>query len=270
MTDAIVIADVYPIDSSRIQYKLEDNYRCVPMISQGTNESAEIPPYQMVIHRHYQARIDNPYGVGIGGLLIELIEWRNALLDLWLILSKKYVEPVKIGKVPDTASDEEVDAFFDQLNKLRNSSTFVLPVGFEIDFQTASASEFQSILLPLLEYCDQKINGLIIGESIVGKDISNANQHRDGVAAEITEDMAKSMAQEICDTLNETVVQWLLANNFDEPVEAKLVVVDSEDVDAGLERLKMLKDLGLQIDQDWLAEKYNVKRAPIKKTLGNI
>jgi hypothetical protein len=267
--DGIVsIRDFFPVDSSRVHYVLTESGHYKAQLSHNYPLKYEdVPDNKFVIHRHYQAMIDNPYGLGVGGLLIELIEWKNTLLDLWFTISKRNVEPIKIGSIPESASEEDADMFYECLVKLKNSSTFVLPQGFSLELQDPSPNGLESIVIALLNYCDEKINGLILGESIVGKDISNANQHRDGIAAEITEAKAFSLAQGICDTLNETLVKWLVDFNF--KATAKIYVASYEDLDLELERLTKLKQLGLLLDQDWLAEKFDVKITK-KKTLGTL
>lgn len=266
----VIVEDILPIDSKRIVFSQEENsYKYTPRFTTSSKPfDGELAPLNKIItHKFYSAYIDNSYGLGIGSLLVELVTIKQQLLELWLKLAGRYVFPIKVANVPLAATDEEVSSFFDCLKSMTNSSTFVLPEGYSLSVTDVSATGIDSILKPLLDYCDQQILGLIIGESITGKELSNGSNARDIQARDITHSKALSLAKDITATLNKTVVKWLLSYNFPSK-KATIAVKSVENMAENLETYKALKELGLNIPPEFLAEKFGVPHV-VRKKLGD-
>jgi hypothetical protein len=263
----IVIEDLLPIDSRRIVYSYTNNsYAYQPRFTTLSQpfEGEQLPENKVIIHKYFSAFIDNPYGLGIGSLLIEIISIKQQLIDIWLKISNNHAIPIKIANIPSAASEEDVNNFFDCLKAMNNSSTFVLPEGYTLDVKDMSATGLDKIILPLINYCDESILGLIIGESITGKELANGSNAKDLVAKDITNAKALSLAKDICSTLNKTLINWLTAYNY--PGQSvKITVKSTENLAESLQMYKDLKDLGLIISPEWLSEKFSVPHIPRKK-----
>lgn len=271
LNDKIVIEEFIPVDSKRIVFS-QDSTQSKPVAKFTTINAPltgeDIPPQKIIINTYFSAYIDSPYGLGIGGLLVELVELKRQILDLAVKIANRQAIPIKIGSIPDNAPAEEVDSFFECLKAMQNSSVFVLPEKFSLDVKDIGSSGLSDIVFPLLDYLEAQINSLVLGESITGKDLANGSQSRDNIASDITNTKAYSLAKDVASTLNKTVVKWLCLYNFPGKT-AKIKVKNPENQLEQLEVYLKLKDLGLKLDPNWLAEKFNVKLAPERKALGS-
>ena len=267
----VVAEDLVPVDSNRILYELPPNHYKYKLRITTFNDNFTgllVEPAKIIDYQFYSVYINNPYGLGVGGLLIELVRKKELVETIWFEIAKKYSQPVKIGKVPNDASKIDVDEFFEALNGMKKSATFVLPEGFELDVIDVSGSGAEGIVQPLLDYYDSKISGLLLGESITGKELANGSQSRDIVANDITVRKAFSLAQSITTRLNQTLVKWLIAYNF--PGEkAKIVVNEPENLKELLDSYEKLGRLGVEFDAEWLANKFGVQQEPPRRVLGD-
>lgn len=268
-----VVEDLLPVDSSRIVYQLnnENDYRYVAKFTTKSQPFTGEPlPYnKVIIHKYYSAYIDSPYGLGIGGLLVELIQIKNTALDLWLKIANKHSMPTIVANVGNSSPEDEVEEFFEGLKSMLNSSVFVMPEDYKLDIVNTSATGLESILIPLIAYCDEQINGLILGESITGKELANGSMSRDVVAKDITSLKALSLAKGVANTLNKTIVKWLVAYNF--PESSAVIKVSSPDnSNDNINLYKELKAIGVNIPADWLANKFGVPHEERQKLGDNI
>ena len=268
-----VVEDLLPVDSSRIIYQLnnDNDYRYIPKFTTKAQPFTGEPlPYnKVIIHKYYSAYIDSPYGLGIGGLLVELIQIKNTALDLWLKIANKHSMPTIVANVANGSPEDEVEEFFEGLKSMLNSSVFVMPENYKLDIVNTSATGLESILIPLIAYCDEQINGLILGESITGKELANGSMSRDVVAKDITSLKALSLAKGVANTLNKTIVKWLVAYNF--PESTAIIKVSSPDNSAdNINLYKELKAIGVNIPAYWLANKFGVPHEERQKLGDNI
>ncbi len=266
----IILENLLPFDTSRIIYSLPQdsyNYELRLSTSKAPYEGELIPEYNFIIHKHYSVMIDNSYGLGIGGLLAEIILCKSKLLNLWHKIVEKYSEPIVAIEVPDSASDEEIDEFFEALKALKNGARFVMPEGFKFNVHNVSATGLSDLILPLIDRLDRSIMSLLVGESLTGKETANGSNARDITARDISLQKAFEFAEEICHTVTNQLIRQLLIYNFPK-VDAKLAVSSPENLNELLDMYTKAKQLGLDIDRQWLADKLGIKLAPPKKTLG--
>jgi hypothetical protein len=266
----ICIKDLLALDSSRIVYELDSNTYDYNVRFTNFRKPFEGEHYNetnFVIHRHWSLSIDSPYGVGIGGQLGELVQCKTQLQDLWLKICNKYSEPIISITVPQDTADEELDAFFETIKNLKNSARFVLPEGYNLDIKDPSPAGLSDLIIPLIERLERQIIGLLVGESLTAKEVSNGSNARDIVARDIGNEKALAFAAEICNTINNQFLKQLLAFNYPK-VSAQLKVSSPENLAELLNSYEILKRLGCNLDTEWLAEKFDVKLAPAKKVLG--
>lgn len=266
----IIIEALMPLDSSRIIYELPEQGHQYSVRFSTFNkpfDGEEFNPDNFIIHRHWSVMIDSPYGLGVGGLIAELLQVKAQLLALWQKIVLKYSEPIINITVPEDAPEDEIDEFFECLKVLQNNSRFVLPAGFTFDVHNVSSTGLADIILPFIDRIDRNIMSLLTGESLTGKETSNGSNARDLTARDISLQKGLSFAKELCATINEQFINHLLAYNYPN-VKAHLTVSSPENLAELLEMYTKAKQLGLNIDTQWLSEKLGVKLAAPKKTLG--
>lgn len=269
----IIVKSITPIDSERLIYSI-DNKGDFSLRIQTFNKpvDGEEPPLNKIVtFTYFSVYINSPYGLGIGSQLISLVKQKERLLELWLTIAERFSTPIKIGEIPENASPEEVDHFFDCFQDMSENAIFMLPTGFKLNVQDISATGADSLLKSLIEYCDEQISNLILGESLTGSGDLISNQSRDRVATKISERKALSLLNAISNQLTETTITWLVQMNYPEADIPKLKFVYEDDKSTLADRLEAAKRLGLQFDQKWAAEQLGIQldKSPPKKSLGS-
>ena len=265
----IYVRSVTPIDTDRIIYYAYEGQRDFEFRLQTTYKpfEGEVPPkLKIVDYKYYSVYINNAYGMGVGSQLIDVVEYKERLLELWIRIAEQYSSPVKVASVPNEASEAEVDEFFQAFKKMSEGSVFVLPPEFELEVKDISKTGADSLLKTLIDYADEQIRALILGESITGKRSHNEPYARDKVAADIGMRKALSLASSIAGRLNETTVKWLTMFNHPNANPPTIKFQTTTDLDALASRLVSLNQLGLKLSEEWLAETFEVEldTTPIK------
>lgn len=269
--------DIMPIDSRRLAFSLEvDENEQVewyqPRLKTDLNlyPGEIIPDNTAIIHRYFTVPIDSPYGLGVGQQLYWLVEFKKAALQLWNQISDRHSMPMVVGKVPDNTDGELVDKFFESLEDMAANGTFVIPDDFQIDLSNADTNNADVLIKDLIEYCDGKIREIILGES------TSSNNLRPGLAGAardaraITVQKAKRLTDEINHTLNRTLIKWLSNKNFPGATPPYLITdtKDDEQLSGLLTNLKILSDLGYQVDPAWIEKKTGFPQKPQVQGLG--
>ena len=262
--DSFFIKSSTPIDTRRLLFSMSENsYEAKLRILTFNKpfEGEEVPERKIICHRYYHVYVNNPYGKGLS-TLIDLTNYKKVAFELWLKIMDKHSAPVVIGRVPDQAEDSEIDAFFSHLREMSESATFVLPPEFELDVKDVSASGAESLCKSLIDYIDGKISNLILGEHLTGRELANGTHARDKVASGISVRKAQSLLRSVDKTINSTLVKWWMELNYPEHLDLAPVIShnfeESEDLAELASTLLTLKQLGLNYDKQWLAEKFGV------------
>lgn len=270
--------DIMPIDSRRLAFSLEVDEEdqiewYQPRLKTDLNlyPGEVIPDKSVLIHRYYTVPVDSPYGLGVGQQLYWLVEFKKAALQLWNQISDRHSMPMVVGKVPDNTDGELVDKFFESLEEMAANGTFVIPDDFQIDLTNADTNNADVLIKDLIDYCDGKIREIILGESTSSNNIKPglAGAARDARA--ITVQKAKRLTDEINHTLNRTLIKWLSNQNFPGATPPYLVTdtKDDEQLSGLLTNLKILSDLGYQVDPAWIEKKTGFPRKPQVEGLGD-
>ena len=271
--------DIVPADSRRIAFSLvvdEDKRReyYQARIKSDLNlyPGEPVPDRRFIIQTYYTVPIDSPYGLGVGQQLWWLVEFKKAAIELWNQVSDRHAMPLVIGKVPDNTEEILVNNFFDSLEEMAANSTFVIPDDFQIEIQDANTGNADTLITGLIDYCDQKIREVILGESATGASTLKpglAGAARDARA--ITLQKAKRITDDVNDTLNNTLIKWLANKNFPGATPPYLVTetTDSEQLSSLASTLLTLTQIGFEADPKWIEEKFGIPAKPKATGLGD-
>jgi phage gp29-like protein len=179
-----------------------------------TMRGMSIPVGKFIIHRHWAIPNDDDYGSGLGRNLYYPVEWQKQVMTYWLMLIDKTVMPSTVGSysAEARATEELINDFDFAVRNFGQDSAIVLPPGFDIK-TIAMSNNGIDMLEKLISRIDTYIETLITGESSTGKE-GGGSGAKDEVANSIRLTKAKDISDSICDTLNSTIVKWLVWSNF--------------------------------------------------------
>lgn len=277
--DSQITFDIVPADSRRISFTLEDDeenrrqyYQARIKTDTNLYPGEPVPDRRFIIQTYYTVPIDSPYGLGVGQQLWWLVEFKKCAIQLWNQISSRHAMPQVIGKVPDNTEEQLVDEFMNSLETMAANGTFVIPDDFDIQISNADTKNADVLITQLIDYCDKKIREVILGESSSGASTLKpglAGAARDARA--ITLQKAKRIADDINDTLNNTLIRWLATKNFPGAKPPFLVTEnnDNEQLDSLANVLLTLSQVGFQADPLWIEEKFGIPAKPVVQGLGD-
>ena len=220
----------------------------------------ELPPRKFVVHRYWAQNNGDPYGAGLGRILYPLVKFKRRALESQLLYSDRFSNPTAIAKAPLSATAVEVDTLYDHLSNLSQETALVLPEGFDLEFVTPGGSPetFQN----LRETLGKSIHLLIAGEDEAGSADAGSRASSE-VAQTVRMARAKDLSELLCQTLNESLIRWMIDLNFGTNVTAPRLYRDfdpKQDVQLDMTDVATLvKDVGLRPTVEWLTERFDVE-----------
>ena len=220
----------------------------------------ELPPRKFCVFRYWAHNNGDPYGAGLGRILYPLVKFKRRALESQLLYSDRFSNPTAVAKAPLSATANEVDTLYDHLSNLSQETALVLPEGFELEFVTPGGSPetFQN----LRETLARSIQILIAGEDEAGM-VDAGSRASAEVAQTVRMARAKDLSELISNTLNDSIIRWIVDLNFGTNVEAPQLYRDFdpvEDVQLSMQDVATLvKDIGLRPSVEWLTERFSVE-----------
>lgn len=263
----VVPAEIKIRDPRRFQFVLNEDGSISPRVItiQSPVEGLPIPMRSMVIHRHwaYSNNMD-PYGTGLGRQLYSLVEFRRTLMSFWLQYADKHTTPTAVGKFSLGTPEEEVKSLFTALQRLGQETAIVIPDEMDVDWLSGGEGR-PEMYENIISYIDRQISFLINGESTVGQDTGSVGSYaRDNVADSVRMRKAKAFSEQIDETLNATLVRWIVELNYPGSSVPRLRrnfedLEQREDPVKVVQIMSQLQALGYQIsDLDWVRDKLEI------------
>lgn len=233
-------------DPRRFIFGVDDSLRLITRDNMMTGEP--MPDRKFIVHRR-GADDDSPYGAGIGNMLFWPVFFKRNGITFWLTFADKFGSPTAVGKYPNGAGKPEQAKLLAALAAIAQDAGIIVPEGMVIELLEAERSGSADTYEKLVRYMDEQISKAVLGETM-STTASSAGlgsgqaEVQDGVRIEV----AKDDADELSETLDDTLVRWICEFNapgaglpsvvrvFDEPEDtAKLSERDQRLVEMGWE-----------------------------------
>lgn len=262
----IVPSEIKIRDPRRFLFRLNEDGTVSPRLITMFSpvEGMGIPLRSMIMHRHWAySNFMDVHGSGLGRQLYPLVEFRRTLLNFWLQYADKHTTPTAVGKFSLGTPEEEVNSLFTALQRLGQETAVVIPD--EMDINWLESNGRPELYNQLITYIDQQISFVINGETTVGQETGSVGSFaRDQIADSVRMRKAKAFSEELDETINSTLVRWIVELNYPGKTPPRLVrnfedLKQREDPVRMVQVLSQLGALGYQVeDIDWLKEKLNI------------
>lgn len=266
----ILPASVEMVDTRRIEITMNSRGDVVPRLTVWENSGytgKQIPARSFIMHRYWANRsFIDPWGMGLGRSLYPLVEFRRNLLSMWLQYADKNTSPSAIASYPVGLSKEDHDNLFETAKTLGQGTVALIPEGVGLNYLTPGSSA-PGVYQGLIQYLDQQIAWLITGEKEPSQSgqVTGSLQQQDRLADSNRVKKANAFNETLEDTINNTLVRWIVELNFGWNTPLPVVkrnfadLNDRSNKQAVLSQLSMLKGLGYTInDLDWLKQQLNI------------
>lgn len=221
------------------------------------SDGVYVPPRKFIIHRYWSVPSDDPYGNGVGRLLYYPVQWKRELLTLWLSIIDKYSNPTTVGTYERDITTEEQKEFDDALYNISRDMTISMPEGYKVDFISPNLSNVD-LLSELEKVCNTYISKVISGEANTGEQNSEGSV-KQTVSNSIRYMKAKSFSDLLSETLNNTLIKWIVNYRFPEAKPPK-IWRNFNDVESVITLLTQIKSLGFTTTEEYVE---NITGIPI-------
>jgi hypothetical protein len=185
-------------------------------------------------------------------------------MGFWLQYADKHTTPTAVGKFSLGTPEEEVKSLFTALQRLGQETAIVIPDEMDVDWLSGGEGR-PEMYENIISYIDRQISFLINGESTVGQDTGSVGSYaRDNVADSVRMRKAKAFSEQIDETLNATLVRWIVELNYPGSSVPRLRrnfedLEQREDPVKVVQIMSQLQALGYQIsDLDWVRDKLEI------------
>lgn len=252
-------------DPRRFVFGLDDTLR----LRTATNmvEGEPMPDRKFIVHRR-GADDDSPYGTGVGGMLFWPVFFKRNTITFWLTFADKFGSPTAIGKYPNGAGKPEQNKLLAALRAISQDAGVIVPDGMLIELLEAERAGSVDTYEKLVRYMDEQMSKAVLGETMsTTASSAGMGSNQATVQNDVRIEVAKDDADELDETLNATLVKWIVEFNIPGAACPKLrsVFDEPEDQTAAATRDKTLHEMGWELTEEAVAEKYGegyVKRAP--------
>lgn len=252
--DGIRPAAIVPRAQTR--FKFDVDYKLRLLTTTDTLRGIEMPDRKFIVHRH-GGKDNNPYGLGLGSSLFWPVLFKRQGVSFWLTFLDKFGSPTPLGKYPSNATKKEKDTLLSAAKSLRQESATIIPDGMALELLETGSSA-NTGYSDLVRYMDEEIVVTVLGEvvSTTAAGSGGLGSGEGASADDVREERARADSEALCDTLQQTLVRWIvdanepgagyptLAHNFE----------DEEDSGEKADRDKTLVDAGFEPTPAYVTE----------------
>jgi len=261
---AVMPVNVKARDPRRFVFGLDDTLRLRTPANMVDGEP--MPDRKFIVHRR-GADDDSPYGTGVGGMLFWPVFFKRNTITFWLTFADKFGSPTAVGKYPSGAGQPEQAKLLAALRAISQDAGVIVPDGMLIELLEAERTGSVDTYEKLVRYMDEQMSKAVLGETMsTTASSAGMGSNQATVQNDVRIEVAKDDADELDETLNATLVKWIVEFNLPGAACPKLrsVFEEPEDQTAAAARDKSLFDMGWELTEEAVAEKYGegyVKKA---------
>lgn len=255
--DGLVLpATLISRDARRFVFGIEGELRLITRASMIAGEA--MPARKFVVHRR-GADDDSPYGAGIGGMLFWPVFFKRNTITFWLTFADKFGSPTAVGKYPNGSDKQAQAKLLQALSRIAQDAGVIVPEGMVIELLEASRTGSVDTYEKLVRYMDEQLSKAVLGETMSTTAASSGlGSNQAGVQNDVRLEVAKDDADELDETLNDTLVRWIVEFNLPGAGLPKLGhdFAVPEDLALRATRDKTLGEMGWTPSDEYMLETY--------------
>lgn len=220
----------------------------------------ELPARKFIVFRYWSQANGDPYGCGLGRILYPIVKFKRRALESQLLYSDRFANPTAVAKAPLSATTTEIDTLYNHLQNLSQETALILPEGYDLDFinPAGSPDTFTTIRDSLIK----EINMLITGEDETGN-VDSGSRASSEVALKVREVRAKELSELLCETLNESLIRWIVDLNYGTSVVPPKLrrdfKLDEKSTLTMTDVGTMIEKVGFRPTREWVQDTFKVE-----------
>lgn len=226
----------------------------------NTFEGEDLPARKFIVFRYWTQANGDPYGCGLGRILYPIVKFKRRALESQLLYSDRFANPTAVATAPLSATTSEIDTLYNHLTNLSQETALILPEGYNLDFINPQGSP--ETFSQLRDSLIKEIYLLIAGEDEAGSAEAGSRASSE-VAQSVREVRAQELSELLCDTLNETLVRWIVDLNFGTNVVAPKLrrnfVTEDRSSLTMTDVATMIEKVGYRPTKSWIENTFKVE-----------
>lgn len=214
-----------------------------------------IPPGKAIVHVP-RLKSGLPARGGIAYAVCALTLLKSVALRDWWAYAEIFGLPVRVGRHPRDAQDEDIDTLTQALMNLASDAGCVLPEGMEIEFPTVQTGGQRNELFErMARWCDEQISKAVVGVTMTS-DAGSSRAQAD-VHLAVREDLIQDDQRQLLDTLNHQIVRWYVdARHGPQAEYPRLARPQEETID--IDAVDRAVRMGLPVPMAWVYERMGI------------
>jgi phage gp29-like protein len=173
-----------------------------------------IPDRKFVVHR-FGDSYENPWGLGLGHRLFWPVFFKRQGIGFWMSGLDKFSQPTALGHYPVGTTEDQQRLLVEALTAISREAGVAIPEGMAIELLEAKRSGTFDAYESLAMYMDGEITKAILGETLTTQGGSSGGNRALGqVHNEVRLELTKADADDLSDTLNSSLVRWIVDLNL--------------------------------------------------------
>lgn len=223
----------------------------------------ELPERKFIVHR-FGSKDGNPYGLGLGTRLFWPTWFKRQGITFWLTFADKFGSPTVVGKYPVGTVQTEQDKLLAACGAVSREAGVIIPEGMMLEFLEAARTGSIDCYERLCRYMDEQISEAVLGETgSTNQSTGGGSRARDEVGNDVRLEIAKSDADRLSETLNATLIRWIVDLNFPGAAYPQIWRNFAKDEDLRMKAYRdqaLIKGLGLPVGQNYAYETYGIPK----------
>lgn len=208
----LVAARIIPRDQRRFVFDEDSKLRM--LTREKLWDGIELPARKFIVHR-FGAKDGSPYGLGLGHKLFWPVFFKKQDITFWLVFADKFGSPTAIGKYPPGSQKTEQDKLLQALKAIAQDAGIIVPEGMVVELLEAARAGSIDTYEKLARYMDEQISECVLGESLsTTPKPTGIGSGASDVQNEVRLEVAQADADLLSDTLNATLVRWIVDFNL--------------------------------------------------------
>lgn len=255
----VVVRDIRSRHQKRFFWDTDDTFK---VRTKDAPEGIRLPANKFIYHR-YKARSGHTARGGVLRVCAWMYLFKNYTLKDWVAFCEVYGMPMRLGKYPQGASEEEKKALMQALIQLGADAAGIIPEGAGIDFKDTEKSGSIDLYERLARFCDEQVSKAILGQTLTsdsgGGSYAQSKTHND-----VRHDLIVADCKALAATLRRDLIRPLVLFNFGENTRIPYLRFDAEQSEDLLQLANILDILvskvGLKVPTSYIYKKYSIPK----------
>lgn len=238
--DALLPTHFLPRDQRRFVF---DTDRQPRLLTRENMLQGEELPQRKFIHHSTGAKDYSPYGRGLGYQLFFPVMFKRQNISFWLAFAERCGTPAVVGKYGIGADNEDRARLFEMVRAIGQETAVTISETTMLELLEPKGNI--TAYEPLCAMLDEQIALAVLGETMTTKSGGGGlGGNQSAVHNDVRKELAEADADLLSDTLNNTLVKWLVELNIPNATAPRIVREFEEpaDLQEVAQRIKLISD----------------------------